>query len=877
MSDSKSAALLDQGFKRLAAGDNNAAADLFRECLLADSACVSAHVNLACLLADSSRVAEGLAQLDLAIATEPVHFEARANRAFLSMELPDTNETTCQYFRDALEIDQSWWDGWYNLGNLLSEQGSQAESEAIACYQKAVKLRPKSAEAHNNLGILLQVSGNLELATQHCQQAVVLMPSNARHLHNLASCLHQAGRHQQAMQLAQKAVHLNPDYHEALAQLAALYKESNQSKHLAPEMLLRAMQCPNVGEVKMEEYGALRGFLLLMLHEWPAAHEWFLQANELKKGAYSKALRSKTGAAAPPALWQAALDGALYQGLLPVSEGCDFSSNAVQVVSSACTSLAVVGTASLNSMFQAKLACYEQLTHKGTLARRLQSAGFADVAPLTYHVTDREGLLTAMRKHADLLSSRAQKQGKSDTAKPLFFLKDCAMQRGQGVHIFSADVDDGEDGRKLVPPMNILQLLLKAEQDAKSGVGKGRQFVLQEGVDPPALLDIKSGTGGRKFGLRVHALVVHRSYVSSKALQASDRKACTAIATESTCGKDGDEDPQNTIQNTTTISIDAIRQATKQQALIAKEAKGSVRAAMKEGVGSDEVEKCKERLAEVQGRLKLLKRAQDEGSAGATIIVSDEIAKLVLSAAIVISVSSESEMVNMVSPAADNMVSPAMVNMVSPAAEPAPAVLPATPPAAAVLAAAAPAPSASASAGTLLQGAQRGAVGAGDVLELYVFDEAVLTVCGSTYSASDVSALAQITCTSVQRSLEGFDRAEVKGPATELWPEGWAHAYPHIQTAIAKSIAAVPELGGGTRSDGSSEDKCAAAGGGSEREGGSREDTLVCCTNFQVFGYDFLVDQSGTPYLLEINASPQFGDPQKMPTLREKMVSLSPA
>jgi tetratricopeptide (TPR) repeat protein len=293
-------------------------------------------------------VAEGLVQLEKAIAADPKHFEARANRAFLAMELPEENEIICLYFRDALAIDSSWWDGWYNLGNLLSEQGSSTESEAIACYQQAVSLRPKYASAHNNLGILLQVAGNLELATKHCEEAAGLKPSNAQYLHNLASCLHQAGKHQQAMQLAQEAVRLSPAYHEALAQLATIYKESNQSKDLAPKLLKRAMECPGVNEVQLEDYSARRSFLLLMLQDWSNAHACFRQMIDRKR----QSMDHKRGTDLPAASWQAALDCALYQELSPSLQGHDGhgSSSATEAAASACTRLSVLGEASLNSM-----------------------------------------------------------------------------------------------------------------------------------------------------------------------------------------------------------------------------------------------------------------------------------------------------------------------------------------------------------------------------------------------------------------------------------------------------------------------------------------------------------------------------------------------
>ena len=40
---------------------------------------------------------------------------------------------------------------------------------------------------------------------------------------------------------------------------------------------------------------------------------------------------------------------------------------------------------------------------------------------------------------------------------------------------------------------------------------------------------------------------------------------------------------------------------------------------------------------------------------------------------------------------------------------------------------------------------------------------------------------------------------------------------------------------------------------------------------FQVLGADFVVDSSGQPWLLELNAAPQFGDPLAMSSLRQKL------
>jgi Flp pilus assembly protein TadD len=52
---------------------------------------------------------------------------------------------------------------------------------------------PKSAEAHNNMGIALGSKGRLEEAIVQFQQAVQLNPENAEAQHNLASALQAVG------------------------------------------------------------------------------------------------------------------------------------------------------------------------------------------------------------------------------------------------------------------------------------------------------------------------------------------------------------------------------------------------------------------------------------------------------------------------------------------------------------------------------------------------------------------------------------------------------------------------------------------------------------------------------------------------------------
>jgi len=67
-------------------------------------------------------------------------------------------------------------------------------AEAIAQYQQALALDPNSAKAHNNLGIALSQSGQLDAGMAEFKEAVRLKPDYADAQQNLARAQAAAGK-----------------------------------------------------------------------------------------------------------------------------------------------------------------------------------------------------------------------------------------------------------------------------------------------------------------------------------------------------------------------------------------------------------------------------------------------------------------------------------------------------------------------------------------------------------------------------------------------------------------------------------------------------------------------------------------------------------
>lgn len=97
----------------------------------------------------------------------------------------------------------------YNLGVELANKGRL--DEAIATYQKALRLRPDFPEALNNLGSALARNGQFDDAITNFRKALKLNLNYARAHYNLALALQKKGNNEAAHQEFQEARRLNPD------------------------------------------------------------------------------------------------------------------------------------------------------------------------------------------------------------------------------------------------------------------------------------------------------------------------------------------------------------------------------------------------------------------------------------------------------------------------------------------------------------------------------------------------------------------------------------------------------------------------------------------------------------------------------------------
>jgi tetratricopeptide (TPR) repeat protein len=111
-------------------------------------------------------------------------------------------------FRKAIELDPTYAQAHYNLGNALRGQGKV--DEAIASYRKAIELDPKTALPHHNLGIALYRKGQVNEAIVCLKKAIDLDPKDAQIHVNLGNALRGQGEVDAAFACFTRALEIDP-------------------------------------------------------------------------------------------------------------------------------------------------------------------------------------------------------------------------------------------------------------------------------------------------------------------------------------------------------------------------------------------------------------------------------------------------------------------------------------------------------------------------------------------------------------------------------------------------------------------------------------------------------------------------------------------
>ena len=115
-------------------------------------------------------------------------------------------------FDRMLRLNPDFAEGYYNRGVAFSELGQT--QEAVQDYSRTVELNPDFYNAHLNLGLVLESLGHCDQAVQSFNQAIALEPDNALAYNNRAFSLMNAAKLDAALKDCEKATAIDPNLPE---------------------------------------------------------------------------------------------------------------------------------------------------------------------------------------------------------------------------------------------------------------------------------------------------------------------------------------------------------------------------------------------------------------------------------------------------------------------------------------------------------------------------------------------------------------------------------------------------------------------------------------------------------------------------------------
>jgi len=165
---------------------------------------------------------------------------------------------------------------WNMLGTVLAQMHRFPQAESA--FGSAIQLRPKSAEAHNNLANSLRHQGKIEAAISNYEIAISLNPSFTTALNNLGVAYEAKGQHGEAADFYASALKTCWDHLPALRNLAQLPQVCLSNLHLS--LLEKGITAIETSDVSQENRLFLKAHALYQLGDVENAFKVYCLANQ---------------------------------------------------------------------------------------------------------------------------------------------------------------------------------------------------------------------------------------------------------------------------------------------------------------------------------------------------------------------------------------------------------------------------------------------------------------------------------------------------------------------------------------------------------------------------------------------------------------------
>lgn len=168
------------------------------------------------------RIQEQLDFYQERVNNNPQSLEDRIVLGYTHFLLGNNNQAVNE-FKIVLEIDDNYFDAYYNLGLVyLSEERYY---EALSMFNKTVQIAPRDFKGHKQMGIVQRHLKMYEEAIESLSQANLLAPVNANIIYQIGLVAENAGDLEMAAEIFKDVLNYDPLFQDALDGLERVQNE----------------------------------------------------------------------------------------------------------------------------------------------------------------------------------------------------------------------------------------------------------------------------------------------------------------------------------------------------------------------------------------------------------------------------------------------------------------------------------------------------------------------------------------------------------------------------------------------------------------------------------------------------------------------------
>ncbi|MHB9093370.1 MAG: tetratricopeptide repeat protein [Eubacteriales bacterium] len=165
---------------------------------------------------DQKRVKQQLEFLSKKVEAEPKNLEYRVGLGYTYF-LNGDNENATKQLNQVLEIDKNYYDGHYNLGLVLKDEGKL--DDALEHFQKCVEISPKDYKGFLQKGVTYRKMKMYKEAVESLNRANLLMPGRADTIYEIGMVAEDKGDKTIAAGIYKEALRYDPMFKDALEAL----------------------------------------------------------------------------------------------------------------------------------------------------------------------------------------------------------------------------------------------------------------------------------------------------------------------------------------------------------------------------------------------------------------------------------------------------------------------------------------------------------------------------------------------------------------------------------------------------------------------------------------------------------------------------------